>query len=134
MKSVTEMLIAVLSKSSVTDQTITVLQSASTSLLTDEEVKTESRKLVANIMGDDSLQRESGEALWNSVLYALQPGVIRFASFCSSHFPPLLLLRQNAFCLMLSSLQGDWHVLGHGVRGSDSCLPQPFLDAVSYFQ
>ena len=31
-------------------------------------------------MGDDALQKEGGDALWNSVTHALKPGAIRYVS------------------------------------------------------
>lgn len=31
-------------------------------------------------MGDDSLQKEGGDALWNSLNYALKPGFIKYVS------------------------------------------------------
>jgi hypothetical protein len=33
---------------------------------------------VTDVMGDDQLQREGGDALWNSVRHALKPGVVRY--------------------------------------------------------
>ena len=39
------------------------------------------RKFVADVMGDDLLQQEGGNALMKSVTYALQPGLIRITGF-----------------------------------------------------
>ena len=39
------------------------------------------RKFVADVMGDDMLQQEGGDALMRSVTYALQPGLIRITGF-----------------------------------------------------
>lgn len=82
MQSVTEMLTAVLSQPAITTQTYEVLQTASNEVLQDDEILGQSRNFVANVMGDDLLQREGGTALWKSVLYALQPGVIRVTGAC----------------------------------------------------
>lgn len=46
------------------------------------QVQEESRCFVAEVMGDDKLQREGGDALWNSVRHALKPGFIRYVSLC----------------------------------------------------
>lgn len=41
------------------------------------QVVEESRRFIADVMGDDSLQKEGGDALWNSLNYALKPGFIK---------------------------------------------------------
>ena len=35
-------------------------------------------------MGDDALQKEGGDALWNSVTHALKPGAIRYVTAFTS--------------------------------------------------
>lgn len=44
-----------------------------------EDVISQSREFIADVMGDDKIQREGGDALWNSVSHALRPGLNRFA-------------------------------------------------------
>ena len=47
----------------------------------------QSRQFVADVVGDDMLQREGGNALWNSITHAVRPGVLRvigFSLLCSS--------------------------------------------------
>lgn len=36
-----------------------------------------SREFVAEVVGDDKIQREGGDALWNSITHALRPGLVR---------------------------------------------------------
>lgn len=59
-----------------------MLQGSASEVLQDREVQEQSRLFVANVVGDDVLQREGGTALWRSVLYALQPGLIRMTGIC----------------------------------------------------
>ena len=40
----------------------------------------QSKAFVATVMGDDTLQKEGGDALWNGVLHALTPGAIRLVN------------------------------------------------------
>jgi hypothetical protein len=37
----------------------------------------QSREFVAEVVGDDKIQREGGDALWNSITHALRPGLVR---------------------------------------------------------
>lgn len=77
LQAVAQLFAAVFAQPVVANQTYEVLQKASNEVLEDEEVQRQSRTFVATVMGDDLLQREGGTALWKSVLYALQPGMIR---------------------------------------------------------
>jgi hypothetical protein len=45
------------------------------------QIVNQSREFVADVMRDAALQREGGDALWNSVTHALKPGMIRLAGF-----------------------------------------------------
>jgi hypothetical protein len=56
-----------------------LLAGVSTAILGDEEVVAHSRGFVVEVMGDELIQREGGDAIWNSVKHALKPGVIRIA-------------------------------------------------------
>lgn len=51
----------------------------SASILGDDEVVAQSRGFVVEVMGDELIQREGGDAIWNSVKHALKPGIIRIA-------------------------------------------------------
>jgi hypothetical protein len=44
------------------------------------QVSQQSRHFIAEVVGDDLLQKEGGQALWQSIKYALEPGVIRCLS------------------------------------------------------
>lgn len=41
------------------------------------QVSQQSRLFIAEVVGDDLLQKEGGHALWQSIKYALSPGIIR---------------------------------------------------------
>ena len=41
------------------------------------QIISQSKDFVTDVMGDDTLQKEGGDALWNSVSHALKPGAIR---------------------------------------------------------
>lgn len=49
-----------------------------TQILSDQEVVAQSRDFVVEVMGDELIQREGGDALWNSIKHALRPGVRGF--------------------------------------------------------
>jgi hypothetical protein len=76
-KGVSDLLVAVSVTKEVTNATTTLLQSSTTEVISNEEILTQSRQFVANVMGDDVLQKEGGNALWNTMYHALKPGVIR---------------------------------------------------------
>lgn len=42
------------------------------------QVVSRSKEFVAEVMGDDTLQREGGDALFKSVYHALTPGLYRY--------------------------------------------------------
>lgn len=54
-----------------------ILIEGSSKVIANEELAIQSRQFVADVMGDDSLQREGGNALWNSIYHAVVPGSIR---------------------------------------------------------
>ena len=54
-----------------------ILVEGSSNVMKNDEVSVQSRQFVAEVMGDDSLQREGGDALWNSIYHAVVPGAIR---------------------------------------------------------
>lgn len=56
-----------------------LLTGISTTILGDQEVVAQSRDFVVEVMGDELIQREGGDAIWNSVRHALKPGIIRIA-------------------------------------------------------
>ena len=41
------------------------------------QIISRSKEFVADVMGDDMLQKEGGDALWKSVSHALKPGLTR---------------------------------------------------------
>lgn len=47
-------------------------------ILADQTVVAQSRDFVVEVMGDELIQREGGDALWNSVKHALKPGMRGF--------------------------------------------------------
>ena len=55
-----------------------ILVEGSSNVMKNEELSVQSREFVAAVMGDDSLQREGGTALWNSIYHAIVPGAIRY--------------------------------------------------------
>jgi len=77
-QSVSDLLVAVSVTKEVTDATMTLLQTSTTEVIQDEELLHQSRQFVTNVMGDDLLQQEGGNALWNTMYHALKPGVIRY--------------------------------------------------------
>lgn len=92
----------------------------------------ESRKFIANVMGDDSLQKEGGDALWKSLHYALQPGMMKYVGIFSRLFNLLSLSSVFVEWLALDSLPSQsvhsacfsvlfkqqaakcWHLLSRG--------------------
>jgi hypothetical protein len=61
-----------------------LLSEAALSVLRDGAVTHLSREFVADVMGDDDLHKEGGHALWHSLAYALQPGLLRFLFYSYS--------------------------------------------------
>ncbi|CAM9637026.1 unnamed protein product [Ascophyllum nodosum] len=59
-----------------------VLAASSHEVLEDPEVLDHSKEFVAQVIGDDAVQRSGGDALWNTVQYAFQTRVMRIAGVC----------------------------------------------------
>lgn len=79
LKMVTDLLSKVASHPSVSTATKDLMMESTSTVLQDEEIVARSKEFVADVMGDDMLQREGGDALFKSVAHALKPGVIRVA-------------------------------------------------------
>ncbi|CAM9516200.1 unnamed protein product [Choristocarpus tenellus] len=58
-----------------------MISSSSHKVLNDGEVLQHSKIFVAEVMGDDGVQRSGGDALWSSVQYALQTRVMKAVGF-----------------------------------------------------
>jgi hypothetical protein len=43
------------------------------------QINQQSKKFISDVLVDELLQKEGGHALWQTVKYALQPGIIRCA-------------------------------------------------------
>ena len=54
-----------------------LLLKSSQAVLTDNQVLSQSQEFVADVMGDDRLQREGGHALINSISHAVRPTFLR---------------------------------------------------------
>jgi hypothetical protein len=54
------------------------LADASAQVLEDEEIIQQSRVFIADVVGDELLHKEGGNALWKTVYYAMKPGVVRY--------------------------------------------------------
>jgi hypothetical protein len=72
-----ELLLTLVEKKETKDALVSLANKASTELLEDREIMDQSRQFIADVMGDDLLQKEGGNALINTVYHALKPGVIR---------------------------------------------------------
>lgn len=77
MNSITRLLIKVFQQKEVGEATTQVLGKSTSELLNDQQVLSESRHFVGEVLGDELLQREGSDALWKTVSHMLQPGVIR---------------------------------------------------------
>ncbi len=60
------------------------MQKSSAEVLEDEEIIQQSRIFIADVVGDELLHKEGGNALWKTVYYALKPGVVRLVSVIST--------------------------------------------------
>eukprot|EP01041_Mallomonas_annulata_P002268 gene2268-4416_t len=56
--------------------TTELLSASSLLVLEDRQVQDQARDFVTEVMGDDRLQREGGNAIWNSVSHAVTPGLV----------------------------------------------------------
>ncbi|CAN0229952.1 unnamed protein product, partial [Discosporangium mesarthrocarpum] len=59
----------------------TMMSASSHKVLEDDTVLLRSKVFVAEVMGDDAVQRSGGDALWNTVQYALQTRLIKVIGF-----------------------------------------------------
>eukprot|EP01035_Chromulina_nebulosa_P018409 gene18409-24112_t len=76
---VTELSLKVIHKPEILKAISDLLSEASKEVLKNDQVVNQSRDFVADVMGDDKVQREGGDAIWNSISHALSPGLRRFA-------------------------------------------------------
>mmetsp|Transcript_4810 Transcript_4810/g.4968 ORF Transcript_4810/g.4968 Transcript_4810/m.4968 type:complete len:448 (-) Transcript_4810:11-1354(-) len=74
-----ELTVKILQEPDVVLATNKLLMASTQTVLSDEQIITQSKDFVADVMGDDTLQREGGDAIWNSVTHAVKPWIIRIA-------------------------------------------------------
>lgn len=77
MNLLTDFLVKLLKEPQITDATRDLLMESANTVLQDHEILQKSKEFVAEVVGDDMIQRESGDALLNTALHALKPGSIR---------------------------------------------------------
>ena len=58
----------------VMEATQTLLTNSAHKTLNDPEILDHSMEFAADVVGDDVVQRTSGEALWNTISYSIRPG------------------------------------------------------------
>ena len=75
--AVEELASKVILKPEVYDATTILLGKSTQDILRDDEVIDQSRVFVADVMGDDRLQRKTGTALFNTFSHAISPAVTR---------------------------------------------------------
>lgn len=73
----TELTLKVMDQPEVVIATNKLLMASTSTVLSNDEIIAQSKGFVADVMGDDTLQKEGGDAIWNSVTHALKPGLIR---------------------------------------------------------
>ncbi|KAJ1423706.1 hypothetical protein B484DRAFT_103753 [Ochromonadaceae sp. CCMP2298] len=76
-RAVAQMMAQVFAEQQVVQAGADLLSQSGTEVMRDEQVLQQSRAFVGQVMGDDLLQKEGGNAIWKSITYALQPGIIR---------------------------------------------------------
>eukprot|EP00598_Pedospumella_elongata_P003039 CAMPEP_0184985598 /NCGR_PEP_ID=MMETSP1098-20130426/14200_1 /TAXON_ID=89044 /ORGANISM="Spumella elongata, Strain CCAP 955/1" /LENGTH=353 /DNA_ID=CAMNT_0027509691 /DNA_START=202 /DNA_END=1263 /DNA_ORIENTATION=- len=76
-ESVSGLVVQLAGEPKVTESTSALLTGSISDLMHDDEISHQSRQFIADVVGDDLLQKEGGYALWNSIQYALKPGIIR---------------------------------------------------------
>lgn len=81
LKAVSDLTVKVIAERNVTDATNELFATSTEKVLTDEAVLQQSQNFVVDVMGDEMLQREGGNAIWKSVKHAVQPGFVRIAGF-----------------------------------------------------
>ena len=75
--AIEELASKVILKPEVYDATTTLLGKSTQDILRDDKVIDQSRDFVADVMGDDRLQRKTGTALFNTFSHAISPSVTR---------------------------------------------------------
>lgn len=77
LQAVSDATVLVLQQPEVVKATNDLLVKASMKVLDDGQVLRQARDFVTDVMGDDSLQREGGHALVNTITHAIKPGITR---------------------------------------------------------
>lgn len=65
-------------------------------LLRCDQISERAREFVQDVMRDDRLQREGGDAIWNSVYHATVPGAVRYIVLYYCRFASIVV---NCFVL-----------------------------------
>lgn len=79
--AVSQLSVDVMATPEVSAATNGLMAAASSKTMEDEDIMDQSREFLADVVGDDRLQREGGHALWNTVTHAIQPSVFRVVGF-----------------------------------------------------
>mmetsp|Transcript_28275 Transcript_28275/g.28563 ORF Transcript_28275/g.28563 Transcript_28275/m.28563 type:complete len:354 (+) Transcript_28275:155-1216(+) len=77
LRVLTDAVILIIKQPEVQQATVSVLSSSSLSVLEDSEVIDQARGFVGEVVGDDRLQREGGQAIFKSVSHAVMPSLLR---------------------------------------------------------
>jgi hypothetical protein len=59
---------------------VDVLQKSSAEVLADQQILEQSKQFIVDVVGDEVLHKEGGHALWNTVYYAVKPGIRRYVN------------------------------------------------------
>ena len=73
-QAVTEMVVRLTKDDEVMEATHLLLKESTHKTLNDQDILDHSMEFAADVVGDDVVQRTSGEALWNTISYSFRPG------------------------------------------------------------
>jgi len=76
-KAVEELAVKVVATQDVVDATNQLMNDSAQSVMEDDQILLRSKDFLAEVVGDDRLQREGGNALWNTVTHAVKPSFYR---------------------------------------------------------
>ena len=76
-KAVEELAIRVMNTNAVVDTTNKLMLDSSKGVMEDATIMEQSREFLTEVVADDRLQREGGDALWNTIAHAVKPSAYR---------------------------------------------------------
>jgi hypothetical protein len=112
-EELTRLLVSLGKEQRVLEATQDLLTESAHNALNDKDILSHSMEFATKLVGDESIQRTTGEALRNTVTYAVKPGLssCKYVQYCSKSTLAILALCSHSLSFIRNGCRAhfDWH-------------------------